>query len=480
MIPSSAASVPRQQTLPRLPELLFTAGRFSVIHWDASYPLLIPAPRSPPLFAATTKGRSSLEQLLPTLSCPLPPAGQVALWSLVVLAIERYIVVCKPMGNFRFSASHAMMGIAFTWIMAFSCAAPPLFGWSRWVQGCSAQPQLLSKHPRDRRHVWGSDLTLGCRSEATGQSEQRRDLSHQSHLGVPLVSPDPRQPRAQHLLLQRPFVLLLCSAEKGAQGHGSSPRQSHGDLHTAEPAQPGPRGTEGSPKTHPPLPQHPQPRELGPWAEPPAVAPGRALVQTPTFLPGRYMPEGMQCSCGPDYYTHNPDYHNESYVLYMFIIHFIIPVVVIFFSYGRLICKVREVMLGGDGGDGVGGSGRGVGDPGCPHCPPPAGSRPAAGVGHDPEGREGGDADGDPDGAGVHAGLDALRRGGVLDLHQQGRRLHRHAHGRACLLLQELLPLQPHHLCPHEQAGEMPHAMHGHPLPGLTQGHRRHLPPPRK
>ncbi|NXV42623.1 OPSG protein, partial [Uria aalge] len=112
--------------------------------------------------------------------------GQVALWSLVVLAIERYIVVCKPMGNFRFSATHAMMGIAFTWIMALSCAAPPLFGWSR------------------------------------------------------------------------------------------------------------------------------------------------------------YIPEGMQCSCGPDYYTHNPDYHNESYVLYMFVIHFIIPVVVIFFSYGRLICKVRE------------------------------------------------------------------------------------------------------------------------------------------
>ncbi|NXT32810.1 OPSG protein, partial [Pelecanoides urinatrix] len=112
--------------------------------------------------------------------------GQVSLWSLVVLAVERYIVVCKPMGNFRFSATHAMIGIAFTWIMAFACATPPLFGWSR------------------------------------------------------------------------------------------------------------------------------------------------------------YIPEGIQCSCGPDYYTHNPDYHNESYVLYMFIIHFTIPVTVIFFSYGRLICKVRE------------------------------------------------------------------------------------------------------------------------------------------
>nr|ARO86015.1 RH2 opsin [Eremias arguta] len=112
--------------------------------------------------------------------------GQVALWSLVVLAIERYIVVCKPMGNFRFSSSHALMGIAFTWVMSLSCACPPLFGWSR------------------------------------------------------------------------------------------------------------------------------------------------------------YIPEGMQCSCGPDYYTLNPEYHNESYVVYMFLIHFTIPVVIIFFSYGRLICKVRE------------------------------------------------------------------------------------------------------------------------------------------
>ena len=111
------------------------------------------------------------------------------------------------------------------------------------------------------------------------------------------------------------------------------------------------------------------------------------------FLTGRYMPEGMQCSCGPDYYTHNPDYHNESYVLYMFIIHFIIPVVVIFFSYGRLICKVREVTLGGaERGQGRQlGQERG-GDLGMENCgvpltnPPPAGSCPAAGVSHNPEG----------------------------------------------------------------------------------------------
>ncbi|NXE41747.1 OPSG protein, partial [Ptilorrhoa leucosticta] len=67
-----------------------------------------------------------------------------------------------------------------------------------------------------------------------------------------------------------------------------------------------------------------------------------ALLGCAASLPLVYIPEGMQCSCGPDYYTHNPDFHNESYVLYMFIVHFIFPVNIIFFSYGRLVCKVRE------------------------------------------------------------------------------------------------------------------------------------------
>ncbi|KAG7478034.1 hypothetical protein MATL_G00076170 [Megalops atlanticus] len=112
--------------------------------------------------------------------------GEIGLWSLVVLAIERYVVVCKPMSNFRFGENHAIMGVAFTWIMANACAAPPLFGWSR------------------------------------------------------------------------------------------------------------------------------------------------------------YIPEGMQCSCGIDYYTLKPEVNNESFVIYMFIVHFTIPLVVIFFCYGRLVCTVKE------------------------------------------------------------------------------------------------------------------------------------------
>lgn len=33
--------------------------------------------------------------------------GEIALWSLVVLAIERWVVVCKPISNFRFGENHA-------------------------------------------------------------------------------------------------------------------------------------------------------------------------------------------------------------------------------------------------------------------------------------------------------------------------------------------------------------------------------------
>ncbi|XP_067855135.1 rhodopsin [Heptranchias perlo] len=112
--------------------------------------------------------------------------GEVSLWCLVVLAIERYVVVCKPMANFRFGSQHAIMGVAFTWVMALACSVPPLVGWSR------------------------------------------------------------------------------------------------------------------------------------------------------------YIPEGIQCACGVDYYTMKPGLNNESFVLYMFSVHFLTPMTIIFFCYGRLVCTVKE------------------------------------------------------------------------------------------------------------------------------------------
>lgn len=57
----------------------------------------------------------------------------------------------------------------------------------------------------------------------------------------------------------------------------------------------------------------------------------------------RYLPEGLQCSCGPDYYTLAPGFNNESYVIYMFVVHFFFPVFTIFFTYGSLVMTVKAV-----------------------------------------------------------------------------------------------------------------------------------------
>lgn len=60
-------------------------------------------------------------------------AGMVSLWSLAVIAFERWLVICKPLRNFSFNSHHAIAGCALTWFIALSAALPPLFGWSRSV-----------------------------------------------------------------------------------------------------------------------------------------------------------------------------------------------------------------------------------------------------------------------------------------------------------------------------------------------------------
>nr|AAC96069.1 blue cone visual pigment [Ambystoma tigrinum] len=69
--------------------------------------------------------------------------GMVGLWSLAVVAFERFLVICKPLGSFTFRESHAIMGCAFTWIVGLAAATPPLLGWSRYIpEGlhCSCGP----------------------------------------------------------------------------------------------------------------------------------------------------------------------------------------------------------------------------------------------------------------------------------------------------------------------------------------------------
>lgn len=57
--------------------------------------------------------------------------GLVTGWSLAFLAFERYLVICKPFGNFRFSSKHALMVVLATWTIGIGVSIPPFFGWSR-------------------------------------------------------------------------------------------------------------------------------------------------------------------------------------------------------------------------------------------------------------------------------------------------------------------------------------------------------------
>ncbi|XP_060898446.1 opsin-1, short-wave-sensitive 2 [Labrus mixtus] len=69
--------------------------------------------------------------------------GMVSLWSLAVIAFERWLVVCKPLGNFAFKSHHAIACCAATWVFALIASTPPLFGWSRYIpegMQCSCGP----------------------------------------------------------------------------------------------------------------------------------------------------------------------------------------------------------------------------------------------------------------------------------------------------------------------------------------------------
>ncbi|KAM9408661.1 opsin-1, short-wave-sensitive 2 [Pholidichthys leucotaenia] len=59
--------------------------------------------------------------------------GMVSLWSLTMIAFERWLVICKPLGNFAFRPSHAIVCCVLTWVLGLAASAPPLFGWSRYI-----------------------------------------------------------------------------------------------------------------------------------------------------------------------------------------------------------------------------------------------------------------------------------------------------------------------------------------------------------
>uniref|UniRef100_A0A670I4G2 G-protein coupled receptors family 1 profile domain-containing protein n=1 Tax=Podarcis muralis TaxID=64176 RepID=A0A670I4G2_PODMU len=55
--------------------------------------------------------------------------GIVALCTIAVIAIDRAIVIGKPMGTLTFTTRKAMIGVAASWVWSLVWNTPPLFGW---------------------------------------------------------------------------------------------------------------------------------------------------------------------------------------------------------------------------------------------------------------------------------------------------------------------------------------------------------------
>ncbi|NWZ88240.1 OPSUV protein, partial [Poecile atricapillus] len=91
--------------------------------------------------------------------------GLVTGWSLAFLAFERYIVICKPFGNFRFNSRHALLVVAATWIIGVGVAVPPFFGWSRYVpEGlqCSCGPDWYTVGTKYKSEYYTWFLFIFC------------------------------------------------------------------------------------------------------------------------------------------------------------------------------------------------------------------------------------------------------------------------------------------------------------------------------
>ncbi|XP_017295993.1 opsin-1, short-wave-sensitive 1 [Kryptolebias marmoratus] len=100
------------------------------------------------VFVATMRGYYFLGYTLCAMEAAMGSiAGLVTAWSLAVLSFERYLVICKPFGAFKFGSTHAAAAVVFTWCMGVGCATPPFFGWSRYIPeglGCSCGPDWYS------------------------------------------------------------------------------------------------------------------------------------------------------------------------------------------------------------------------------------------------------------------------------------------------------------------------------------------------
>ncbi|XP_031696717.1 opsin-1, short-wave-sensitive 1 [Anarhichas minor] len=118
------------------------------------------------VFISTIRGYYFLGHTLCAMESAMGSiAGLVTAWSLAVLSFERYLIICKPFGAFKFSNSHALAAVGFTWFMGIGCAIPPFFGWSRYIPeglGCSCGPDWYTHNEEYNCTSYTNFLMVTC------------------------------------------------------------------------------------------------------------------------------------------------------------------------------------------------------------------------------------------------------------------------------------------------------------------------------
>ncbi|XP_056627347.1 LOW QUALITY PROTEIN: vertebrate ancient long opsin b [Triplophysa dalaica] len=82
--------------------------------------------------------------------------GIVALWSLAILAFERFFVICRPLKDVRLGGKHAAMGLVFVWIFSFIWTFPPVVGWNSYTIskiGTTCEPNWYSTDYYDHTYI---------------------------------------------------------------------------------------------------------------------------------------------------------------------------------------------------------------------------------------------------------------------------------------------------------------------------------------
>uniref|UniRef100_A0A8C2XEW4 Rhodopsin n=1 Tax=Cyclopterus lumpus TaxID=8103 RepID=A0A8C2XEW4_CYCLU len=82
--------------------------------------------------------------------------GISSLCTIGVISVERYIVVCYPMGAVLFQTRHAVAGVVLSWVWSFVWNTPPLFGWGSYeLEGVktSCSPNWYSRDTGNMSYI---------------------------------------------------------------------------------------------------------------------------------------------------------------------------------------------------------------------------------------------------------------------------------------------------------------------------------------